>query len=73
MRYSHRRPAQGGCKPEGRMAISKAAGQPPQEYEFEAMNLQVGGRLQLITHRQIKPVEYFSTLIGYVKDEYLIV
>jgi c-di-GMP-binding flagellar brake protein YcgR len=44
-----------------------------QEYEFEAMNLQVGGRLQFITHRQVKPVQHFSTLIGYVKDEYLIV
>ena len=44
-----------------------------QEYEFEAMNLQVGGRLQFITHRQVKPVQHFSTLIGYIKDEYLIV
>jgi c-di-GMP-binding flagellar brake protein YcgR len=44
-----------------------------QEYEFEAMNLQVGGRLQFITHRQVKPVQHFSTLIGYMKDEYLIV
>lgn len=45
----------------------------PQEFEFEAMNLQVGGRLQFITHRQVKPVQHFSTLIGWVKDEYLIV
>jgi c-di-GMP-binding flagellar brake protein YcgR len=45
----------------------------PQEYEFEDMNLQVGGRLQLITHRQVRPVQHFSTLIGYVRDEYLIV
>jgi c-di-GMP-binding flagellar brake protein YcgR len=45
----------------------------PQEVEFEAMNLQVGGRLQFITHRQVKPVQHFSTLIGWVKDEYLIV
>ncbi|MGJ7916373.1 flagellar brake protein [Massilia sp. LXY-6] len=37
------------------------------------MNLQVGVRLQFITYRRIKPVQYFSTLIGYVKDEYLIV
>jgi c-di-GMP-binding flagellar brake protein YcgR len=44
-----------------------------QEYEFEAMNLQVGGRLQFITHRQVKPIQHFSTLIGYIKDEYLIV
>ncbi|MFZ4874941.1 flagellar brake protein [Janthinobacterium sp. Mn2066] len=44
-----------------------------QEFEFEAMNLQVGGRIQFITHRTIKPVQHFSTLIGYVKDEYLIV
>ena len=42
-------------------------------FDFEAMNLQVGGRLQFITHRGFKPVQHFSTLIGYVKDEYLIV
>ena len=44
-----------------------------QDFEFEAMNLQVGGRIQFITHRTIKPIQHFSTLIGYVKDEYLIV
>ena len=44
-----------------------------QEFEFEAMNLQVGMRLQFITHRQVKPILHFSTLIGYVKDEYIIV
>ncbi|WLI88595.1 flagellar brake protein [Massilia sp. R2A-15] len=47
--------------------------QKPQELEFEAMNLQVGGRLQFLTYRSIKPVQHFSTLIGYVKDEYMIV
>jgi c-di-GMP-binding flagellar brake protein YcgR len=45
----------------------------PQEFGFEAMNLQVGVRLQFITYRRLKPVQYFSTLIGYVRDEYLIV
>ncbi|ALK99030.1 hypothetical protein AB595_26085 [Massilia sp. WF1] len=45
----------------------------PREFTFESMNLQVGVRLQFITYRRIKPVQYFSTLIGYVKDEYLIV
>jgi c-di-GMP-binding flagellar brake protein YcgR len=54
------------------------SGNPPseaksQEYEFEQMNLQVGGRIQFITHRTIKPVQHFSTLIGWVKDEYMIV
>ncbi|MYM69922.1 flagellar brake protein [Pseudoduganella sp. FT55W] len=44
-----------------------------QEYEFEQMNLQVGGRIQFITHRTIKPIQHFSTLIGWVKDEYMIV
>jgi c-di-GMP-binding flagellar brake protein YcgR len=43
-----------------------------QDYEFETMNLQVGTRLQLITHRRIKPVQHFSALIGYAKDEYII-
>jgi c-di-GMP-binding flagellar brake protein YcgR len=45
----------------------------PQEFAFEDMNLQVGVRLQIIIHRHLKPVNYFSTLIGYVRDEYLIV
>lgn len=45
----------------------------PKEFRFESMNLQVGVRLQFITYRRIKPMQYFSTLIGYVKDEYLIV
>ena len=45
----------------------------PREFEFESMNLQVGVRLQFITYRRIKPMQYFSTLIGYLKDEYLIV
>lgn len=44
----------------------------PQEYEFETLNMQVGVRLQLITHRRLKPVAHFSSLIGYVRDEYLI-
>ncbi|MDN4055339.1 flagellar brake protein [Massilia sp. YIM B02763] len=45
----------------------------PQTFEFESMNLQVGVRLQLLTHRRLKPVQHFSTLIGWLKDEYLIV
>jgi c-di-GMP-binding flagellar brake protein YcgR len=45
----------------------------PQEFEFETMNLQVGVRLQVMTHRHLKPAQYFSTLIGYIKDEYLII
>lgn len=45
----------------------------PQEFEFESMNLQVGVKLQFITHRRVKPVQHFSTLIGWVKDEYLLV
>jgi c-di-GMP-binding flagellar brake protein YcgR len=43
------------------------------EFDFEAMNLQVGGRLQFITHRGFKPAQHFSTLVGYVKDDYMIV
>ncbi len=46
---------------------------PPHDVDFDSMNLQVGGRLQFITHRAIKPVQHFSTMIGWVKDEYMIV
>lgn len=45
----------------------------PQQYSFEQMNLQVGTRLQFITHRTLRPIQHFSTVIGWVKDEYLIV
>lgn len=59
------------------MTSTTAPGAPAeaktQEYEFEQMNLQVGGRIQFITHRTIKPIQHFSTVIGWVKDEYMIV
>ena len=54
------------------MQVAQAAELKAQDYEFETMNLQVGTRLQLITHRSIKPVQHFSALIGYAKDEYII-
>lgn len=43
----------------------------PHLLEFESMNLHVGIRLQFITHRRVKPVQHFSTLIGWIKDEYM--
>lgn len=45
----------------------------PQNVAFEELNMQVGMRLQLLTHRSVKPATHFSALIGYVKDEYMIV
>lgn len=45
----------------------------PQQYTFEQMNLQVGMRLQVITHRALRPAQNFSSVIGWVKDEYLII
>ena len=44
-----------------------------ESYEFESLKLQVGGRVQCISHRKIKPIQLFSTLIGYAKDEYIII
>ena len=44
-----------------------------QEYAFEQMNLQVGGRIQLITHRTLRPMQHFSTVVGWVRDDYMIV
>jgi len=55
------------------MSSTPPAEAKTQEYEFEQMNLQVGGRIQFITHRTIKPIQHFSALIGWVKDEYMIV
>lgn len=37
------------------------------------MNLQVESRLQLLLTRDITPVQHFTTLIGYVRDEYLLI
>ena len=54
------------------MQVGQANELKPQDVDFEMMNLQVGTRLQLITHRRVKPVQHFSTLIGYIKDEYII-
>jgi c-di-GMP-binding flagellar brake protein YcgR len=54
------------------MQVGQANELKPQDVDFETMNLQVGTRLQLITHRRVKPVQYFSALIGYVKDEYIL-
>ncbi|WBS02460.1 flagellar brake protein [Pseudoduganella sp. SL102] len=45
----------------------------PQQFTFEQMNLQVGMRLQVITHRALRPAQNFSNVIGWVKDEYLII
>jgi len=42
-------------------------------YDFDSMHLQVGSRLQLTLYHGTKPAQYFTTLIGYVKDEYLLV
>jgi c-di-GMP-binding flagellar brake protein YcgR len=55
------------------MNAPQAQDNKPQEFAFESLNMQVGVRLQFMTHRRVKPVPYFSTLIGYVKDEYIIV
>jgi c-di-GMP-binding flagellar brake protein YcgR len=55
------------------MVDSSAARNKPRQLGFEQMHLQVGGRLQLITYRTVKPVQHFSSLIGYSKDEYIIV
>jgi c-di-GMP-binding flagellar brake protein YcgR len=55
------------------MLPSQAQELKTQEVAFEALNLQVGVRLQFLTHRRVKPAPYFSTLVGYVKDEYIIV
>ncbi|AXA92787.1 flagellar brake protein [Massilia sp. YMA4] len=56
------------------MSSSAPAGDnAPRVYEFEQMNLQVGGRVQFITHRTLKPIQHFSSVVGWVKDEYLIV
>lgn len=40
--------------------------------EFDEMKLQVGTRLQILVVRDQKPAQYFTTLIGYVRDEYML-
>lgn len=55
------------------MVDSSAARSKTKKLGFEQMHLQVGGRLQLITYRTVKPIQHFSALVGYIKDEYIIV
>lgn len=55
------------------MVDSSAIPNKSKKLGFEQMHLQVGGRLQLITYRTVKPIQHFSSLIGYIKDEYIIV
>lgn len=55
------------------MVDASAARSKSKKLGFEQMHLQVGGRLQFITYRTVKPVQHFSSLIGYLKDEYIIV
>lgn len=55
------------------MVDSSVAPNKPKKLNFEQMHLQVGGRLQFITYRTVKPVQHFSSLIGYIKDEYIVV
>jgi c-di-GMP-binding flagellar brake protein YcgR len=40
---------------------------------FDSLNLNAGTRLQILVVKDIKPIAYFSMLIGFVRDEYLIV
>ncbi|HEX8887055.1 MAG TPA: flagellar brake protein [Noviherbaspirillum sp.] len=40
---------------------------------FDSLHLHAGTRLQILIVKDVKPVAYFSTLIGFVRDEYLIV
>jgi c-di-GMP-binding flagellar brake protein YcgR len=39
---------------------------------FDSLHLHAGTRLQILIVRDIKPITYFSMLIGFVRDEYLI-
>lgn len=53
------------------IAEEKAAA-PREAQTFEAMKLQVGTRLQLLLERGGRKIHLFSTLIGYVPNEYLL-
>jgi c-di-GMP-binding flagellar brake protein YcgR len=53
--------------------INTQSVQKLERFQFDAMNLQVGDRLQFLTHRGINAVRHFSILIGYIKSEYIIV
>ena len=45
----------------------------PGGFTFEEMHLKVGSRLQLQINAGANSAQHFTTLIGFVKDEYLIV
>ncbi len=55
------------------MAIAAEQEAAPREAQpFEAMKLQVGTRLQFLLERGGRKIHLFSTLIGYVPNEYLL-
>lgn len=60
-------------EPETASAAAATPREPEAEADFESMNLQVGARLQFLLAGAGKGAPLFSTLIGYVPDEYLIV
>lgn len=43
------------------------------KFDFEAMNLQPGTKIQFLTHRGHKPTHFVSTFIGLEQDEYLLI
>lgn len=49
------------------MVDSSATPNKSKKLGFEQMHL------QFITYRTVKPIQHFSSLIGYIKDEYIIV
>jgi hypothetical protein len=45
----------------------------PRLVPFDEMTLQVGARLQVLLVRDVRPIQYFCSIVGFVKGEYLIV
>lgn len=53
------------------MRINKS--EDPQAFDAALLSFNVGTRVQLRAQRDAVPMEHFSSLIGYVKDEFLMV
>lgn len=45
----------------------------PEQVTFDSLKLQVESKIQLLIWRNHERVQYFSSLIGYVRDEYLLI
>lgn len=58
------------CRRTGELQVTRTSATTS---DFDTMALAVEGRVQLLVSREGQHYGHFSTLVGYVRDEYLLV